>query len=202
VVSGLELEHTGAMDGDVIVTDRLRMPVLDRALLDLLVTDPSRIDRFSVPPDWPDDTGREYVERWRGLAEVDDGSSRWRPRAVVDADGAFVGHAGFHGPPVPIADALADPTYDGLVEPCDGGAVEIGYTILPTNRRRGYAAEAAAGLLAWGAATGEVGAVIACVRPDNIASLKVIERLGGFEEIGRCQDDGETELVLRRDLRR
>lgn len=185
---------------DVIVTDRLRLVVLDRALLDSLATDPSGVRAFSVPAGWPDEDGMDHLERWRGLAEVDGGSSPWRARAAVDADGVFVGHAGFHGPPVPIGDALDDPTYEGLVEPCDGGAVEIGYTILAVKRGRGYATEAAAGLVEWASGTGEVGVVIACVRPDNIASLKVIERVGGFREIGRCQDGDDDEIVYRRDL--
>ena len=200
VVREDRLEHTGAVDENPIVTERLRMPVLDRALLESLATDPSGIEEFEVPSGWPDDDGLEHIGRWRRLAEEDGGSSPWRARAVLDG-GAFVGHAGFHGPPVSIATALDDPTYEGLVEPCDGGAVEIGYTILSANRRQGFATEAAAGLVEWAKRTGDVGAIIACVSPDNIASRRVIDHLGGFREIGRCQDDGETELVLRRDLR-
>lgn len=200
VVPGGRLDHTGAMDEHPIVTERLRMPVLDRSLLESLATDPAGIEEFTVPAGWPDEDGLEHIERWRRLAEEDAGSSPWRARAVLDG-AAFVGHAGFHGPPVSIETALDDPTYEGLVEECDGGAVEIGYTILAANRGRGYATEAAAGLVAWAGAGGEVGAVIACVRPDNAASLKVIDRLGGFREIGRCRDGDDDELVFRRDLR-
>jgi RimJ/RimL family protein N-acetyltransferase len=45
-----------------------------------------------------------------------------------------------------------------------------------------------------------VAAVIACVRPDNSASLAVLDRLGGFEQIGACRDGDDDELVFRLDL--
>ncbi len=185
---------------DLILTERLRLPVLDRWLLDALATDPSTIETFRLPADWPDADGKEHLDRWRRLAEIDGGSSPWRARAVVDGSATFVGHAGFHGPPVTIETALDDPTFEGVVEPVDGRAVEIGYTILPDWRGRGYATEAVRGLIGWADATGEVATVIACVRPDNAASRAVLERVGGFRQIGSCRDGDTTELVLRHDL--
>ena len=185
---------------DLIVTQRLRLPVLDAAVLEQLAIDPQGVTAFDVPPGWPDADGMEHIERWRRLAESDGGRSQWRARAVVDSADQFVGHAGFHGPPVAIEVALDDPTFEGVVDASDRGAVEIGYTILPTHRRRGYAVEAVEGLLAWAATTGELGAVIACVRPDNTASLAVLDRVGDFHEIGRCRDGDDDEIVFRRDL--
>src|SRR4051794_5350896 len=67
---------------------------------------------------------RSKDELWRFRLEQiseDPGSAPWLVRAVLDADGRVVGHAGFHGPP------------DGR------GMVEIGYSIVPQHRRRGYA---------------------------------------------------------------
>jgi RimJ/RimL family protein N-acetyltransferase len=194
-------DDDGRVFDEPISTERLRLVVLDSALLAQLASDPSEVCEFSVPEGWPDADGRAHVERWRRLAEADGGSSPWRARAVVDAHDVFVGHAGFHGPPVPVVDALDDPTFEGTAEPIDATAVEIGYTILAANRRRGYAAEAAAGLMAWAEATGEVGAVIASVRPDNQASLAVLAGLGGFRQIGTCSDGDDDEIVLRRNLR-
>lgn len=174
--------------------------MLDLVLIDSLLDDPGRTDRFSVPDDWPDADDLAHLHRWRGLAEEDGGYSPWRARAVVDGEGTFVGHAGFHGPPVEIEVALADPTYMGAVDPCSGGVVEIGYTILGPFRSRGFASEAAAGLIGWAHTTGEVAAVIATVRPDNAPSLAVLDRLGGFEPIGFCRGGDHDERVFRRDL--
>lgn len=190
------------VDPDLVVTERLRLPVLDATILEALAHDPTQVTTFSVPAGWPDDDDVDHVERWRRLAIEDGGRSVWRARAVVAEHDRFVGHAGFHGPPVPIESALADPTFIGSVDPCDLGAVEIGYTILAAFRGNGYATEAVRGLLGWARSTGEVGAVIACVRTDNAASLAVLDRLGGFEQVGRCRDGDDDELVFRHDLSR
>jgi RimJ/RimL family protein N-acetyltransferase len=93
---------------------------------------------------------------------------------------------------------LADPTFVGTIDSSDSGAVEVGYTIFESFRRRGYAVEAVAALLQWAESTGQVSAVIACVEPRNAASRAVLDRLGAFTRIGTCSDDGTDELVFRR----
>lgn len=189
------------MTSDMVRTERLRLPVLDIGLIDALLDDPATVEEFSLPSGWPDPADLAHLMRWRTLAAADGGSSPWRARAVVDGTGTFIGHAGFHGPPKPVAEALDDPTFEGQVDPCPSGVVEIGYTILTPFRSIGFATEAAAGLIDWAGATGLVGAVIACVRPDNGSSMAVLDRLGGFERIGRCRDGDADELVFRRNLR-
>ena len=172
----------------VIRTGRLVLEVLDLERIDALLV---------APAGWSDD---DHLRRWRDLAIEDGGSSAWRARSVTTRDGTIVGHVGFHGPPVPLDEALADPTFVGSIDPSDSGAVEVGYTIFESFRRRGYAVEAVAALLRWAESTGEVGAVIACVEPRNAASRAVLDRLGGFTRIGTCSDDGTDELVFRRNL--
>ena len=174
----------------VIRTGRLELEVLDLERIDALL---------ATPTGWPDDDV-DHLRRWRGLAVDDGGSSAWRARSVTTRDGTIVGHVGFHGRPVPLDEALADPTFVGIIDPSDSGAVEVGYTIFESFRRRGYAVEAVAALLRWAESTGQVGAVIACVEPRNAASRAVLDRLGGFTRIGTCSDDGTDELVFRRNL--
>jgi ribosomal-protein-alanine N-acetyltransferase len=70
-----------------------------------------------------------------------------------------VGDAGFKGPP-------------------EGGVVEIGYSVTPNRRRRGYAGEAARALVDWALAQDGVDAVVAGCAPDNVASVRTLERLG------------------------
>jgi ribosomal-protein-alanine N-acetyltransferase len=68
-------------------------------------------------------------------------------------------------------------------------------------RHRGYATEAVRALIGWAQGTGEVGAVLASVATDNTSSVRVLERVGGFIEIGTCRsDNGELEVVYRRDI--
>jgi RimJ/RimL family protein N-acetyltransferase len=115
----------------------------------MLVDSPESIGAFRVPPDWPDREGLDHIERWKAHAVIDGGASPWRARAVVDATGQMVGHAGFHGPPVSVEEALADPTSVGTISPCNGGVVELGYSIFTGHRRKGYASEAVTGLIGW-----------------------------------------------------
>lgn len=109
----------------------------------------------------------------------------WLVRAVVAIPGeVVVGHAGFHGPPD------------------ERGMVEIGYTILPEYRRRGYARAAVRELLRYAMADARVRVIRASISPDNGASLAVI-RPFGFTQVGEQWDDEDgTELIFERELRR
>lgn len=187
------------MDLQPVRSTRLRLPVLGPSELQALLDGDEPADDWVVDSGWPDQVGREHLERWLGLTEVDDGASPWRARAVVH-DGVMIGHAGFHGPPVPAEEALADPTFVGVVDPCDAGMVEIGYTIFEPHQGHGFATEAARLLVDTALADDGIGAVMATVLPHNHASLTVIERVGGFRRIGTCRDeDGAEEIVFRRD---
>ena len=106
----------------------------------------------------------------------------WLLRVLVLRDERrAVGHLGFHT--APDAD----------------GVVEVGYRVLPGDRRQGYAVEALRGLLAWGADAG-VRRCLACVRPGNAASQAVARRLG-FVKIGEEVDEVDgLEDVLALDL--
>ncbi|MEV0702923.1 GNAT family N-acetyltransferase [Saccharopolyspora sp. NPDC050389] len=102
---------------------------------------------------------------------ADPAQARWMVRfAVVGADGSVVGHCGFHGPP----DAA--------------GMVEIGYSVAPEFRRRGYARAMLVELLRRAAADPAVETVRATIGPDNAASLATIAGFG-FAEVGEQWDD-------------
>lgn len=69
----------------------------------------------------------------------------------------------------------------GFVGPASDGAVMIGYAIVPSARRQGYATEAISALSGWALAQPEVGEVRAQTLPDNEASIRALLR-AGFEE--------------------
>ena len=84
-----------------------------------------------------------------------------RAEAVAGgAGGTVVGDIGFHGPPD------------------EAGRAEIGYSVVPGRRGRGYATEAAAALLRWAQAQPGVRQVVAGCDPGNAASATVLERAG------------------------
>ncbi|MEO8273534.1 MAG: GNAT family N-acetyltransferase [Chloroflexota bacterium] len=69
----------------------------------------------------------------------------------------------------------------GFLGPPDGaGEMEMGYSVVPSRRRRGYATEAARALVAWALEQPGVTAILAGTDADNVGSQRVLER-AGFE---------------------
>jgi [ribosomal protein S5]-alanine N-acetyltransferase len=107
----------------------------------------------------------------------------WLVRAVVaSTPRQVVGSVGFHAPPD------------------DRGRVEIGYDIVVSERRKGYAREGIWALLDWAWATGRVRACVASVSPHNAPSLALV-RLFRFRRVGEQIDEIDgLELVFERRL--
>lgn len=75
-------------------------------------------------------------------------------------------------------------------------APDVGFAMLPAHRGRGYASEAALATLAHGRDQLRLQRVLAIVKPQNAASIRVLEKLGMVRErLIRLVDDG-PELVV------
>jgi RimJ/RimL family protein N-acetyltransferase len=185
----------------VITTARLKLIALTAEDLAAILDDHRPGVPFTWPTWWPDEADRGHVELWRERATKPKAGLAWGARAVVDPTRrSMIGHAGFHLPPQSLASALSDPSFDGAATAASRGVVEIGYTVFPAERGRGYASEVVDALVAWAFATGEVSAVLASVAKANDASHGVLRHVGGFRVIGTCRDDdGTVEVVYRRD---
>jgi len=106
-----------------------------------------------------------------GQVTDEPGTAAWVTGVVVDEQtGRVVGRAGFHGPPD------------------DAGMVEVGYSIDPAERRRGYARAALRWMLARATAEPGVRVVRASVSPDNAVSRGLV-LAHGFVEVGDQWDD-------------
>jgi RimJ/RimL family protein N-acetyltransferase len=115
-------------------------------------------------PNWP------FAEGYP-LPDTNDGLTLFLRHSVEDFgfflivrrdDGLVVGEIGFVAPPA-------------------GGAVMIGYAIVPGSRRQGYATEAIAALAEWALAQPGVQEVRAQTLPDNEASVRTLLRAGFVE---------------------
>lgn len=134
--------------------------------------------------------GRRLPEGWSAAIEPllrlrlaqmrrDPSLQQWLARAMVlrDPEQTVIGHIGFHGPPR------------------SRGEVEVGYTVLPAYRRRGYATEAVLALFDWAATKHGVTRFVASVSPTNGPSLGLVMKLG-FVQVGRQWDEEDGEELV------
>lgn len=74
--------------------------------------------------------------------------------------------------------------------------IDIGYAFLPKFRGKGYAFEAASGIVAYAQTSLGINRVVAITTPDNYSSIKLLEKLGlRFEKMIKWPEDG-SELKL------
>ena len=81
-----------------------------------------------------------------------------------------------------------------------GGAVEIGYSLLPEFQKKGYAMEAVAAMIDWAFGHEEVDRVLAETLPELTPSIRLLEK-SGFKNIGKGSEDGVIRFELPRAAR-
>ena len=128
----------------------------------LIRYDAATVSSYEVAPGWPHDDTFDALGFTGG----------WMWLVLDDAD-RIAGECGTKGPPD------------------EAGRVEIGYGLAPASRGRGLGTRAVAALLDELASTGAVREVIACVHPGNVASKRLLERLG-FDVVAVT----DTELTM------
>ena len=178
----MPVSDAGTSDRDGIPTARLDLLLFTaESLEELLAGRASAIDGVPLPADW---VGRSEGVLRRRLAQVshDRSCEPWLLRAMVRRDTrTFVGRIGFHGEPG--INALGTP-----------GAVELGYTVEPEFRRRGFAEEAISGMIAWARAR-SVSRFMASIGPDNVPSLHLAAKLG-FTRIAEVLDEEDGPEIV------
>ncbi len=141
----------------------------------------ARVLGIDVSEEWPPELYDDNATRWvlRSLEEnpaFADWGMFYVAQARDDGTREVIGTAGFKGPPD------------------DAGVVEIGYAVLPAQRRRGFAREAVDGLLAWAFVDARVTRVIAHTLTELVPSIGVL-RSAGFGFTGRGNDPEEPDAV-------
>ena len=125
----------------------------------------------SWPPEFYDADAVRYSLSWllKHPDEAEWGFYYFLERESAEARPTLVGAGGFKGPP------------DG------DGVVELGYSIVPERRRRGYATEATRAMVAFAFTSARVRTVIGQTLPSLVASIGVLEK-AGFEFVGAGDD--------------
>jgi len=128
----------------------------------------------AVPEGWP-----QFPDDYRTLAGLwSDDEAHWWVYIFLSRDRKrIIGSGGYKGPP-------------------REGSVEIGYEIAPEYRRRGYATEAAHGLVLAALEHPDVRLVCAHTHPlpRGEASIRVLQAIG-FEAAGTADDPQEGEVL-------
>ena len=114
----------------------------------------------TVPDDWPGPDLMEALPFFIELMEQDSSGDVWDGIIIHKQNKIVIGDMGFKG------------------GPGAAGEVEIGYSIIPAYRNRGYATEMARCLITWAFQQHGIRAVIAECLDDNAGSIKVLEKLG------------------------
>ena len=129
-----------------------------------------------VPPEWPPETLRDALPFFLELYQAHPdwaGWLVWYAISITGSNAVLCGSVGFKGPP------------------CEAGMVEIGYSLLPRYRGFGLATEMVAGLVGWARGHSTVASIEAETTPDNLPSIRVLER-NGFEPVGEGIEPGSV----------
>ncbi len=102
-----------------------------------------------------------HIDLYLGELEKDQSQQNWGPWFVMlKVNGQIIGDIGFKG------------------RPAEERMAEIGYGFVEEYRNQGFATESARALIDWSFKTNEVQFLVAETANDNLASIRVLEKLG------------------------
>lgn len=144
-----------------------------------------RVLGVRVPDSWPPDLYDDGAILWT-LERLESGGPGTQPFWTyyfvwTTAPGVpeLVGVGGFKGPP-------------------EDGRVELGYSVVRTRQRRGFATEAVRGMLEFAFSHDDVDEVIAETLPDLVSSIGVLEK-SGFRLEGAGSEPGVIRFSISRE---
>jgi [ribosomal protein S5]-alanine N-acetyltransferase len=152
-------------------TERLALvPFTSEVINALVVRDGAQeLVGAAIPDGWPDEELAGLLSLFAGWVRADVSVVGYGPWIVIArGERVVVGSAGFIGKPTE-------------------GSIELGFGIHADFRNQGYASEAARALIDWGLDQPAVERVVAKCDPDNLPSLRVLEK-AGMSRVGDAGD--------------
>jgi RimJ/RimL family protein N-acetyltransferase len=122
---------------------------------------------------------QERVVRYLGNAETATRDETWRAIAMM------LGHWELRGyGPWAVEERMTGSFVGriGLFNPEGWPGLEVGWVLAPDHWGKGYATEGARATLDWAFGTLDVDHVISLIHPENVASIRVAERVGETSE--------------------
>lgn len=146
-----------------ITTNRLQIITFEVDMIKALQEGAKELEKrvsFNVPANYPMDVYKQFfpykIERFSKLPE----ENKWEGLIIASENNTVIGDIGFKS------------------GPNEQGEINLGYSVLPTYQGRGFATEAAVGMVAWGLTQLGVEKVVATCSPDNNASIRVLQKAG------------------------
>jgi RimJ/RimL family protein N-acetyltransferase len=160
-----------------VTLDLIEAEIAGRARLSSLLS-------AEIPSGWPPPLNDENTQRWTRdnlLANPDNrGWGTWYFMLRGDAGKpVLIGNGGFKGK---------------FVAP---GTCEVGYSIMESHQRHGYASEATAALVQWAFSHPEIDRVVAHTLPELEPSIRVLEK-NGFVRVPEALEEGAIMFELKR----
>jgi ribosomal-protein-alanine N-acetyltransferase len=141
----------------------------------------ARLLRGKVTEEWPPESVRDvlpcFMESFRAGSAEACWALPWYGLLRTDEEDVLCGSIGFKGPP------------DGA------GVVEVGYSVLPEYAGREIATGMLAAVTEWAKGNPKVRAIEAETLPDNMASIRVLEKVG-FIDVGPGRERGTVRFRL------
>ncbi len=157
-----------------IVTKRLYLVPFTLELVKAAITGNAELATLlsvKVLPEWPDE---ELSQSLPFIVDILDNKNplhqkwakpkQWGSLIIHKSENTLIGHA--------CIKVIPEPTGT------PSGSTELGYSIVPSYQRQGYASEAAKALIDWGLSQPDIQTITAGCDPDNIASKRVLEKVG------------------------
>lgn len=175
---------------DPIETPRLTLVPASAELLAADLAQPAQLGRLlgvHVPDGWPPELVRDVMPAFHELLVRRPELTGWLMwYYVLRASGRR------HSPDGPIL--IGDGGFGGWPE---SGTVVMGYSVMASFHGQGFATEAAAGMVRWAFEHEQVRRVVADVFPDNLASVRVLQKVG-LTLIGDGSEPGAVRYSLDR----
>ena len=168
------------MNESALHSTRLDFRPLPAAVAQVLPHDretAARLLGLRLPVEWPQADLLDVLPIQAAAGSQDEAFGVW---VMIERESeTVIGDIGFTGPPG------------------EDGSVEVGYSVIPDRRGRGYATEAARVIVDWALAQPRVRAVVANCSRENVPSIRVLERIG-FVSTG--ETDGQFRWRLQGSL--
>lgn len=161
-----------------IITKRLRLIPCSEELMQGLINNDIKNANLNFADGWPLEDIKDALKiflEWIKLEQMTLGWGMWL--IILKDKNLVIGGSGFVG----IPDKNA--------------SVEIGYSIAPEYRRQGYTYEANKALIKWAFDSKKVKTIKAKCEKDNIASIKLLEKLK--MKYSRINSQQELEFTLK-----